>query len=103
MDGEPLKEGSIFFMPLGEGSTAGGEIHDGKYELAREIGPIPGQYKIEINAWKKSKTAYVDEATGKTEADLVSIIPKRYNDKTELKVEIVGDGDNQADFQLKSK
>lgn len=103
MDGKPLQEGSILFTPLGDGSTAGCSITDGKYELTTENGPIAGRYSVAIKAWKQSGAAYVDEATGETESGLVSIIPKRYNDNTELAAEISAEGENKIDFELTSK
>src|SRR4051794_22210111 len=47
LDGAPVSHGFIQFRPTTEGPTTevGGEIKDGKYEIAREQGPVPGGYR----------------------------------------------------------
>lgn len=103
VDDQPLEKGVITLYPLGEGTTVGGEIVDGKFELAKESGPSPGNYRVEILAFK---------ATGKTEFDIdeqkeidieVQYLPARYNTKSELTAEITPDGENSFEFPLESK
>lgn len=103
LDGKPLETGSILFTPEGLGPTAGGEIENGRYDLSRELGPSPGPYRVQIQSWRPAGRAIRDEATGTTEQNLVSIIPRRYNERSELKVAIEQGTENTFDFALESK
>ncbi len=103
VDGKPLKSGGITFFPVGEGSTSGGQIIDGAFELSAERGPSPGKYRVEITG---------SRPTGKTEFDIdlkkevdieEQFLPPRYNLKSELTCEVVASGENKFDFPLKSK
>jgi len=97
LDGAPLAEGDITFVPKGEGRPAGGVIRDGKYAVQLE----KGTYEVKILATKKVPVA-PGEATASGEKDkLVSIIPEKYNEKTELTVTV--DGDTKKDFPLSTK
>ena len=56
---EPLREGTIFFVPLsGQGSQANLFIVDGKFKADRKEGLLPGKYLIRISAADK-KTGLV--------------------------------------------
>lgn len=103
LDGKPLPQGSILFTPLGEGPSAGGEIVDGRYTLPQHLGAGPGKYRVELNSWRPTGRITHDEATGMDDEHLISIIPKRYNQRSELEVEIQSDGKNSFDFELESK
>jgi hypothetical protein len=103
VDGQPLEKGVITFYPNGPGTTVGGEINAGKFELAREQGATPGKYRVEISAYR---------ATARTEFDVdlnaqvpveVQILPAKYNVKSELEVEVTDGGSNEFEFQLNSK
>ncbi len=103
VDGEPLEKGVITFFPIGEGTTVGGEIIDGAFDLARESGATPGNYRVEIVAFR---------ATGRTEFDIdlreqvdieAQYLPPRYNVKSTLEAEVVDTSPNEYTFELKSK
>jgi len=103
VDGQPLEKGVITFYPNGPGTTVGGEVIAGKFELAREQGPTPGKYRVEIVAYR---------ATAKTEFDVdlnaqvpveVQILPAKYNVKSELEAEVSDGGSNEFEFKLNSK
>jgi hypothetical protein len=93
--GENVKDGLIMFTPVegGKGPEAG-PIKDGKYSLRAK----GGKQKVSITASRDS---------GKTESDfkggtvpvLESYIPEKYNEKTELVVE-VKKGGSEHDFKL---
>lgn len=98
--GEPLKKGVITLYPNGEGTTSGCEIIDGKFSISKENGPIPGNYRVEIIAFK---------STGKTEFDIdqqkevdieEQFLPKRYNRDSKLEMNVTSDGENVFDFDL---
>ncbi len=51
LDGQPLQQGTISFLPLEKKDTSGGAtITSGKYSVAREQGLAPGKYKVMISA-----------------------------------------------------
>lgn len=101
MDGQPLKEGRILFTPEdGQGQTGGATITDGKFLV--EV--PPAKMKVQINANKviDRKPAYEGVANSPMMDIVVEIIPKRYNDQTELKHEVKA-GPQSAKFELRSK
>ena len=103
LDGKPLESGSILFTPEGPGSTGGGEIENGQYSLSRELGLSPGSYRVQIQSWRPTGRTIRDAASGETFDDLVSIIPPRYNERSELKASIEKGIENTFDFALESK
>ena len=60
--GEPVKDGSITFVPQGEGPVAGTNISNGKYE-ARGEGAVPvGKYFVKISSTVEDKENWVEDA-----------------------------------------
>lgn len=54
--GQPLKKGTITFVPVNATNTASGEIHDGAYSLttySKGDGAPAADYKVSISAWLK--------------------------------------------------
>src|SRR5438132_10117593 len=51
-DGQPLKSGTIRFVPVQtkEGIDSGGMVTDGRFAVPRQEGPVPGNYKVMIFA-----------------------------------------------------
>lgn len=103
LDGEPVEQGMILFSPLGEGPSAGGDIEQGQYRIEADRGPSPGSYRVEIRAYRGTGRTVHDAASGTTEETKVSIIPPRYNNNSQLQVEITPEATNQHDFELESK
>ena len=56
LDGRPIEQGSILFSPAEgvRGTTAGGAIQNGKYQLNGKQGPTLGMNRVEVRASKKS-------------------------------------------------
>lgn len=112
LDGEPLEQGGLQLFPAEgtQGPTAGSQIVNGKYHVAREKGPVLGTYRVVITSVRKTgkkvplgpeslsphapPTAMVD--------DVEQYIPARYNKQSELRAEIES-GTNEVNFQLKSQ
>jgi hypothetical protein len=100
LDGKPLKEGSIKFLPAqGDGPTAGAVLK-GEGEYSTEV-PV-GLMRVEITSPKVTgeRKAYdtPDSPVIKITAEQ---IPDRYNSKSELKYEVVaGEKEVEADFDL---
>lgn len=102
-EGKPLAKGVITLYPKGEGTTVGGEIVDGSFALARENGPTPGKYRVEIIAFRP---------TGKSEFDIdeqkqvdieEQFLPPRYNRNSTLELEVTSVGENKFEFDLEPK
>jgi hypothetical protein len=105
LDGKPVERGSILFTPSEgtQGSAAGGEIANGRYQLPAKIGPAVGRNRVEIRAMRKTGKM-VPKAFGRPGEmvpEQVEAIPPRFNTKSNLKVDIKR-GDNTADFDVAS-
>jgi hypothetical protein len=49
LNGQPVNEAVILFVPLEMNTKkTGGVIVNGKYEIAAELGLLPGKYRVEI-------------------------------------------------------
>jgi hypothetical protein len=106
LDGKPVEQGSILFTPIegAQGTVAGGEIKNGRYELSSKSGPAVGRNRVEIRAMRKTGKM-VPKAfapPGEMVPEQVEAIPPRFNLNSELKVEIQS-GDNTADFDVSSR
>jgi len=102
-NGEPVDDGGIAFIPEKESASqtpATGEIVDGHYDLDSKRGPYPGNYRVEIYWNKKTGRTITSKASGATKDERKQAIPPKYNQRTELKVEIKP-GRNTHDFHLK--
>jgi hypothetical protein len=102
--GEAVDDGGIAFIPEEGGASqvrATGEIRDGNYDLDVSRGPYPGKYRVEIFWYKKTGRQIASPSGKAVKNETKQAIPAKYNDKTELKVE-VKPGRNTFDFDLKS-
>ncbi len=114
LDGHPLPDGVIQFNPdsqatAGEAPTPGGStIKGGKFSIGQEMGLVPGNYVVSINAAGKraerAKPAQAGAGGNKGTDVAKELIPAKYNSKTELKTEIKkGGSNNTLNFDLKSE
>jgi hypothetical protein len=105
LDGHPLEQGSIHFLPMEgvEGSLAGGAIVKGRYQIIGKAGPAIGWNRVEISGSRK--TGRMIERPfpqhGTTEETVEAVAPL-FNAESTLKYE-VQPGDNAADFEVTSK
>lgn len=53
LQGQPLDEAVIQFVPLGQGKLNASEIRAGSYTIDASRGLLPGKYRVEIkdNPW----------------------------------------------------
>ena len=52
---EPVAEGTLSLVPVGEGPACGVAVKDGLFEIVKEEGPVPGEYTVRLTpALKKS-------------------------------------------------
>lgn len=102
-DGEPVKTGQISFEPQGQGRTGIAQIVDGAYQMPPQQGPTPGKYTVRITADRPTgKTAQaMPDASGRpTGESYEQYIPVKYNQRSELSVEIGAEPNAVHDFAL---
>jgi hypothetical protein len=106
-DNSPLKGGSIQFLPeqSAGGISSGGVITDGRFQVAKADGPIPGKYKVMIFAeGGRGAMKRADEAPGRPEPAAMGpagLIPLRYNFQTELTADVKAGGPNDFTYDLR--
>jgi hypothetical protein len=100
LDGEPIADGSITFIPSdGQTPTAGGKIKDGKYAASVPIGTM----KVAISYPKVSGTKKLYDTPDSPVGYLYKeAVPARYNEQTELVLEVKA-GRNTKDWELTAK
>jgi hypothetical protein len=100
LDGEPLKQGIIRFVPAdGKSPTADAGITDGKFTATVPV----GEMVVEITAPKVvGKHKAYDAPDSPVVEDVVELLPARYNVHSELRW-TVQTGSQQKVFELKSK
>jgi len=101
LDKQPLKAGNILFDP-GDGTPpATLDILDGKYE-----GRVPvGKNSVRLNSFIKMsmKEKMKMDGPGYDTPVEENILPPRYNQKSEIKREVVADAPNVFNFDLEKK
>jgi hypothetical protein len=110
VNSQPLEAGDISFVPLSpdQGLSAGAPIVQGAYNIRADKGPLPGEYKVQIHAFrgtgKKTWDGMGDPTAPASQKRYVEemepYIPARYNDATELKATVVADKTNEFKFDL---
>ncbi|HEY1600259.1 MAG TPA: hypothetical protein VGG64_11685 [Pirellulales bacterium] len=91
LDGQPLDEAAILFVPLDKGrKKTGAGVVQGSYELKAEDGLLPGKYRVEV-ADNPPLTGSHD-TTGNKSATAVKrrVIPEKYARESPLLVEVDG-------------
>lgn len=102
LDGRPLEKGLITFRPLqGEEPIASAVVVEGVFSVDRPDGPAPGPHKVEVWASAPTgKTARDPDDPARRVEVIKSIVPERYNHRTELTAEVKPGGDNAFEFPL---
>ena len=106
LDGRPIEEGSIQFIPVGgsRGPGSGGIIQDGQYRIPRQKGVVVGTNRVELRAFKNAGTKIQDPTAPpgvRTEAR-VQAFPPEFNDRSTVVKEIRA-GSNTIDFDVDTK
>lgn len=107
LDGQPLTEGSIHFVPVGQtkGPLAAARIVNGEYSLSRADGPVVGRVRVEIYSPTGSEIP-LDDPLAFAAADASAVpqerLPARYNRASNQFVDVKSEGENIFDFQLTS-
>ncbi len=110
LDGKPLEAGAILFHS-GEGENkvvAFGYIADGAYEIASKDGPRLGMARVEFQAKPVDQgqfEAAMEEAVRWRRRPNLAVvaIPRQYRANSTLTAEVTEDGENNFDFDLKSR
>jgi len=104
LDGKPVESGSVLLIPLKGGPTAGRAFTGGEFHIGQSDGPSPGPYRVEITAFRGTGEMIPDgDFPDKLEERQEQYIPPRYNDQSELEVQVSAEGENHWDFKLKSQ
>jgi hypothetical protein len=105
LDGQPLKEAMIQFVPAEPGATtAGGSgVVDGNYSISKSEGLVPGKYQVSITSTPPPSPLPPGATPGDPVAPPKELIPVIYNAKTTLSAQVAKDVPNTFNFELKSK
>jgi|EndMetStandDraft_5_1072996.scaffolds.fasta_scaffold112026_2 hypothetical protein len=101
-NGEPVHNGMIVFAGESDPTkqfTGQGIILDGKYSIEEGKGPNGGKYQVLVRWSKPTGKTRKDPDTGETVDVVKEVIPKKYNEVTELRAD-VGAGSTTFDFKL---
>lgn len=104
-DGKPIEDGQIAFVPQGGGFNGVGAIKNGKYDISSDRGPSPGPCTIRITGnrptGRKTKpSAYSGDQTPQEVYE--QFLPAKFNESSELTLEIPNESTFAHDFELKS-
>ena len=101
LDGWPLEEAVILFVPLDAGGRkTGGPITAGRYEMGKDVGLLPGRYRVEVADDPPISPAMRPEQ-GKPAPRRT--LPVVYSTSSPLAVEVTADGPADFSFNLSSK
>jgi hypothetical protein len=104
MNGKPFPNASLTFQPIGGGMASTGLTDaGGRYTLnflySEDVGAVVGTHRVIIRTGRKSNTE--DTSNDRADPSARDPIPRRYNDASELTMEVPADGTETADFDLK--
>ena len=79
LDGQPLGEGSISFVPLPgtTGPTAGANIAAGRFSVAADRGTFTGAFRVEITAKRKTGRQVLNDTAGGMVEQYEQFLPPR--------------------------
>jgi hypothetical protein len=103
-NGKPFPSVSLTFQPIGGGMASTGLTDaNGRYTLkflySEDEGAIVATHRVIIRSSRKSNTE--DTSSDRADPSARDPIPRRYNDASELTIEVPADGTDSADFDIK--
>lgn len=101
LDGRPLDEAVILFVPLDAGGRkSGGPIVAGRYEVREDVGLPPGRYRVEI-----ADDPPIDPAMrpGQMKPQPRRNLPVVYSTSSPLAIDVTADGAADFSFALSTK
>ena len=105
LNGRPLHGAQIEFVPqLGTAApTVGGDIVEGKFSIGADKGPLAGRYRVKIVKSGPTGRKIRDVRSNAIIDEYAQILPARYNEQTELEVEVTSGGPNDFTFTIEAK
>ncbi len=109
LDGAPLDQGAIEFRPTQRKGTvsSGAVIHNGQYSVEAQKGLPPGEYRVMIFSAAADTSPMPAGPPGSGPVighrPTIERIPAKYNVKTEQIVEITDGGDNQFNYDIRTR
>jgi hypothetical protein len=105
LDGAPLAEGSILFLPQADtqSPTCGGRISQGRFSIAPKGGAACGTFRVQITAVRNTGRKATRPQDGQQMDETEQYIPARYNRQSELSVTVGDKGPNQYEFALRTR
>jgi hypothetical protein len=105
MNGKPLANAALTFQPIGGGMASTGVTdQNGRYTLtflySEDEGAVVATHRVIIRTHKKANVE--DTSSDISVPGERDPIPRRYNDASELTMEVPAEGTDSADFDLKS-
>lgn len=110
VNGRPLESGQISFVSTAAngGPSSGAEIKTGRFQIPKDKGPFPGEYQVQIRAFKgtgkKVWDGMGDPSLPGFEKNMVEekvqYIPVEYNNVSKLKAQLAAKGANTLEFKL---
>jgi hypothetical protein len=104
--GQPLKDGSITFVPLDKQDTqSGAPVVQGEYTIPRQSGLKPGKYLVQITSGDAKTPDTSEEFVapgpgGSTNIVSVDMVPEEWNTRSKKQVEVKSSGANKFDFDI---
>ncbi|MDR1494120.1 MAG: hypothetical protein LBT05_15575 [Planctomycetaceae bacterium] len=102
LNGQPLESGSISFDPIGsqtERLQSGGQIVNGKYEIAAPQGLVPGEYQARITSMIIDPKSPPPKDTVEP-PKMISVVPPEFGSKTTQKIIVEKGKENRFDFKM---
>jgi hypothetical protein len=106
LDGRPLDSGTMLFVQarppiLGSPALARGVIKNGRFAISRDKGLIKGKHRIMI--WSRRTPADPKSESEAAVAAPMELIPLKFNQETELEVEVKEGGIKELRIAITSK
>jgi hypothetical protein len=104
LDGQPISRGAILFEPATQesGTAVGATIRQGTFVIARDDGPVPGNYVVRVYSSSEVQAPPSIRQTDRTPRPMVERFPPRYNTLTELRIGVRDRSVNRYNFDLNS-
>lgn len=99
LDGAPLSEARILFVPEAPGlKKTGGVVNGGKYRLPADVGLAPGAYQVQV----VDDPPEIDPGNSPPDQAARRRLPEFYATATPLRLEVDEHGQGNFDFALKT-
>lgn len=104
LQGKPVAKGIVRFISMDPDLpwSFGGYIKDGRYEVPEEYGLAAARYQVEFSSIGAEDVQHMLDARGRGEAVVLKEeIPTRFNQNSEVEIDLSSGTVLQADFDLK--